>query len=60
MTIKKNPSGKSATVTRTGVTGNAGDGKGTPRRSAPMAQQTPRVPKRLPTQLKPMKRTKRG
>lgn len=60
MTIKKNPSGRSATVTKTGVTGNAGDGSGTPRRSAPMAQATPSVPKRMPTTLKPMKRTKRG
>lgn len=58
MAIKKNPSGRSATIVKTGVTGTAGDGGGTPRRSAPMAQATPRVPKRLPTQLKPMKRGK--
>lgn len=60
MTISKNPSGKSATVKKTGVTGGPGDGSGTPRRSNPMAQSTPSVPKRLPTALKPMKRSKRG
>lgn len=58
MTIKKNPGGRSATVTKTGVTGGPGDGSGTPRRSAPMAQATPKVPKRLPTTLKPAKRGK--
>lgn len=60
MAIKKNPSGRSATITKTGVTGNAGDGRGTPRRSNPMAQSTPSVPKRMPTTLKPAKRQKRG
>lgn len=58
MAIKKNPGGRSATITKTGVTGTAGDGSGTPRRSNPMAQSTPVVPKMLPTTLKPMKRSK--
>lgn len=60
MAIKKNPSGRSSTIVKTGVTGNAGDGRGTPRRTNPMAQATPSVPKRLPSILKPMKRAKRG
>lgn len=59
MTIKRNPSGRSATRDDgTAVTGNNGDGRGTPRRTNPMAVSTPKVPKRLPTVNKPM--AKRG
>lgn len=58
MTIKKNPSGRSATITKTGVTGGVGDGRGTPRRSAPLAQSITPGPKRLPTTLKPARKGK--
>lgn len=57
MAIKKNPSGRSATRDDgVGTTGGAGDGRGAPRRSAPLAQRTPSVPKRLPAVNKPMKK----
>lgn len=59
MAIKKNADGRTATVTRTGVTGGAGDGRGTPRRSAPLAQSNPSSPKRLPSTLKPVPAKKR-
>lgn len=54
MAIKKNADGRTATITRTGVTGGAGDGRGTPRRSAPMAQGHKTSAKRLPGTLKPV------
>lgn len=57
MTIKSNGDGRTATRTSTGVTGGRGDGvPSDTRRSAPMAQATPQVAKRLPTQLKPVAR----
>jgi len=56
MAIRKNPDGRTATVTRTGVTGNAGDGRAVTQRRAPLAQSYPTSAKRLPKVEKPVAR----
>ncbi len=59
MTIKRNSSGRSATVTPTGVTGNRGsvsEGGGTPQNKNPLAQSTRKSSKLPPATVKPMKK----
>ncbi|URG17383.1 hypothetical protein Mbo2_013 [Rhodococcus phage Mbo2] len=56
--ITKNGDGKTATIKPTiGSTGGPNDSKGAPAlRRQPLAQNTPRVAKRLPNQNKPVTR----